>query len=120
MSHTISRAAVLLLLGAPIAAGAQAATAPIMIVGIDTKFWFDDKGARVFKPDTGDVVQFYELSDPAHPALIGTLPMTNSVVGPPTNLAVSPDGRLALIANSLTTVPADNGAWKSVPDEVVK
>lgn len=115
----LSRAVALLLLGAPIAAKAQAATPPIMVVGIDTKFWFDDKGARVFKPDTGDVVQFYQLSDPAHPALIGTLPMINSVVGPPTNLAVSPDGRLALIANSLSTVPAADGTWKSVPDDIV-
>ena len=73
----------------------------IMLVGIDTKFWFDDKGGRVFQSDSGDTVQVYELHDPAHPILIGALSLPNSVVGPPTNLGVTPDGKLALIANAI-------------------
>jgi hypothetical protein len=51
----------------------QAVAAPaIMVVGIDTKFWIDD-AVRVFKPDSGDLVQVYDLSDPAHPQLIREL-----------------------------------------------
>jgi DNA-binding beta-propeller fold protein YncE len=102
-------------------AAAEAATPSIMpsimVVGIDTKFWFDEAGGRVFKPDSGDLVQFYDLADPARPALIGSLPLENSVVGPPTNLAVTPNGRLALIANAIKTERADGGAWKPVPDD---
>jgi len=91
--------------------------AEIMVVGIDTKFWFDDAGNRVFKANTGDAVLFYDLADPAHPALIGSLPLENSVVGPPTNLAITPDQHLALIANSLRTEQGADGVWKPVPDD---
>lgn len=73
----------------------------IMLVGIDTKFWIDEKGVRVFQGDSGDTVQVYELGDPAHPKLVGALSLPNSVVGPPTNLAVTPDGKLGLIANAI-------------------
>ncbi len=105
------------LAGAAMLAGPGWAADPsVMVVGIDTKFWFDDAGGRVFKPNTGDAVMFYDLADPAYPALIGSLPLVNSVVGPPTNLAVTPDGRLALIANSLNTEQAPDGTWKPVPD----
>lgn len=90
--------------------------AEVLVVGIDTKFWFDDAGNRVFKANTGDAVLFYDLSDPAHPALIGSLPLENSVVGPPTNLAVTPDQHMALIANSLRTEQGADGVWKPVPD----
>lgn len=95
-------------------AAAPALAAPaIMLVGIDTKFWIDDAGGRVFQPNTGDTVQIYELADPAHPKLTGALPLPNSVVGPPTNLGVTPDGKLALIANS---VLVDDETRKPKPD----
>jgi DNA-binding beta-propeller fold protein YncE len=104
-------------------AAVMATAAPIraetMVVGVDTKFTFDDAGKRVFRPNTGDAVLFYDLADPARPALIGNLPLVNSVVGPPTNLAVTPNGKLALIASSLTTEPAGDGTFKPVPDDRV-
>ena len=89
-----------------------------MAVGIDTKTGFDDKGQRVNRQPGEDLVQFYDLKDPARPALIGSLPLTNSIVGPPTNLAVTPDQRLALIANSLNWQAA-GGGWNRVPDDRV-
>jgi DNA-binding beta-propeller fold protein YncE len=49
-----------------------------------------------------------------NPKLVGSLPLMNSVFGPPTNLAITPDGSLALVANSMDWVQ-DAGAWKSVP-----
>ncbi len=97
-----------------IIANAAIAAGPIMVVGIDTKFWIDDAGDRVFRPDSGDIVQVYELSDPAHPQLIRELPLPNSVVGPPTNLAVTPDGKLALIANSILVGATE--PYKPAPD----
>jgi DNA-binding beta-propeller fold protein YncE len=102
--------------GSVIVHGAAMA-APVMVVGIDTKFGFDDAGGRVFRPDSGDIVQAYDLSDPAHPQLISELPLPNSVVGPPTNLAVTPDGKLALIANAI--VVAGEGPSKPAPDNRV-
>jgi len=94
-----------------------ASAAPIMLVGIDTKFWIDDAGVRVFKPDSGDIVQAYDLTDPAHPQLIRELPLPNSVVGPPTNLAVTPDGKLALIANAILVGGTE--PYKPAPDNRV-
>jgi DNA-binding beta-propeller fold protein YncE len=49
-----------------------------------------------------------------NPKLVGTLPLVNSVFGPPVNLAVTPDESLALVANSMDWVQ-DAGAWKGVP-----
>ena len=103
-------------IGTAVIANAASAT-PVMVVGIDTKFWIDDTGTRVFQPDGGDLVQVYDLSDPAHPQLIRELPLPNSVVGPPTNLAVTPDGKLALIANALLV--AGEGPAKPTPDNRV-
>src|SRR5581483_8283790 len=97
MSHFRALLSAAVLGGLVIANAASAA--PVMVVGIDTKFWIDDTGTRVYRPDGGDIVQVYDLSDPAHPQLIRELPLPNSVVGPPTNLAVTPDGKIALIAN---------------------
>jgi DNA-binding beta-propeller fold protein YncE len=93
------------------------AAAQVMLVGIDTKLVFDEHGQRVYQTPGDDLVQFYDLKNPAHPELIGSLPLTNSVVGPPSNLAVTPDQRLALIANSLNWQPLPEGGWKPVPDD---
>ena len=42
----------------------------------------------------------------------------NSIFGPPTNLAITPDERLALVANSVNWVQ-DGAAWKPAPDNKV-
>jgi DNA-binding beta-propeller fold protein YncE len=42
----------------------------------------------------------------------------NTIVGPPVNLAITRDQRLALVANSLDWVP-DGDSWKDVPDNKV-
>jgi DNA-binding beta-propeller fold protein YncE len=42
----------------------------------------------------------------------------NTITGPPVNLAITPDGHLALVANSLDWVKADDG-WKGVPDNKI-
>lgn len=39
----------------------------------------------------------------------------NSLLGPPTNLQITPDGKLGLVANSVTNT-RDGTAWKAVPD----
>ena len=54
-------------------------------------------------------------TDPANPKIVANLPLMNSIFGPPTNLAITPNGQLALVANSMDWA-ADGAGWKSAPD----
>lgn len=95
------------------------ANAEMLAVGIDRKFVYDAAGQRGALEPGHDEVVFFDLADPAKPSLIGSVPVENSIVGPPTNLAITPDEKIALIANALHSVKADNGGWKLVAaDEV--
>jgi DNA-binding beta-propeller fold protein YncE len=101
-------------------AAAQSPHSEIMVVGIDRKFSYDESGHRQADAPGRDEVLFFDLKDPAHPTLIGSLPLANSIIGPPTNLAVTPDQKLALVASAVKSMPAPDGnGWKAVPaDEV--
>jgi DNA-binding beta-propeller fold protein YncE len=57
-------------------------------------------------------------TDPANPKIVANLPLMNSIFGPPTNLAITPNGQLTLVANSMDQV-ADGPGWKAVPDNKV-
>lgn len=57
-------------------------------------------------------------TDPANPKIVANLPLMNSVFGPPTNLAITPNGQLALVANSMDQV-ADGPNWKPSPDNKI-
>lgn len=94
------------------------ARAQIILSGNDEKLLFDDNGKPVVSPPGRDTLSILDISDRVHPRLVATLPMINSVVGPPTNLAVTPDEKLALVANSLNSVP-NGDKWKLVPDDRV-
>jgi DNA-binding beta-propeller fold protein YncE len=87
----------------------------VIVVGNDEKVTFDDRGQPVFLPPGKDNVTFVDMSNREMPVLIGTLPLPNSLIGPPTNVAVTPDQRLALISNALNWV-RDADKWKSEPD----
>ena len=105
------------------ALAACAATAPMpsgkpefMLVGVDTKVVFADDGSLQFLAPGKDSIVIVDIgTDPAKPRIVTSLPLMNSVVGPPTNLAITPDGALAIVANSLEWVP-DGANWKFVPD----
>jgi DNA-binding beta-propeller fold protein YncE len=90
---------------APAAADAvvQPKQVPILIVGTEQKATWDAKGVVVFSEPNTDAVAFYDISDGKRPALLETLPLSNSVFGPPVNIAITPDGSLALISDSITT-----------------
>jgi DNA-binding beta-propeller fold protein YncE len=98
------------------AAKAAEALPEIMAVGIDRKFAYED-GQRIALEPGHDEVIFYELADPAKPTRIGSLALENSIVGPPTNIAITPEQRLALIANSLHSEAVPGGAWKTTPSD---
>jgi len=57
-----------------------------------------------------------DISNPAKPKIRASLPLANSLLGPPTNLQITSDGKLGLVANSVVHVQ-DGGVWKSVPDD---
>jgi len=88
-----------------------------MLVGIDNKVVFADDGSVQVNPPGNDLVAIFDIgTDPENPKLVAKLALTNSVVGPPTNLMITPDGTLAIVANSLNAVP-DGASWKQVPDD---
>ena len=88
----------------------------LMLVGVDTKAVFADDGALNNVAPGKDVVTIVDIgTDPAHPRIVASLPLMNSIFGPPTNLAVTPDGTLGLVANSMDWAP-DGAKWKAVPD----
>ncbi len=91
------------------------ASAQVLIVGNDNKISWDDKGAVVTSAPDKDSVSIVDIKNPGAPKIVVSLPLQNSVFGPPTNLAVTPDNSLALVANSVEAFQ-DNGAWKTRPD----
>jgi DNA-binding beta-propeller fold protein YncE len=94
----------------PGAAGAQ-----LMIIGNDEKIGWNDAGAPVFGAPGKDSVLVVDIAAPESPKIVASLPLMNSIFGPPTNLAITPDERLAIVANSMNWVQ-DGAAWKAVPD----
>jgi DNA-binding beta-propeller fold protein YncE len=103
--------ACLLLLACPIA---QASTTDILI-GLDGKIIYGPDGQVNGAPGK-DAVLVMDISNPTKPKIRASLPLTNSLLGPPTNLQITPDGKLALVANSVNNVQ-DGSAWKTVPDD---
>jgi hypothetical protein len=45
-----------------------------------------------------------DIAKPEAPRIAATFPLINSIVGPPTNLAIHPSGEIAFVANSLEPV----------------
>jgi hypothetical protein len=87
-----------------------------MLVGVDNKITWGDDGKPQFLPPGKDSVTIVDIgSDPANPRIVANLPLMNSIFGPPTNLAITPNGQIALVANSMDWV-ADGGNWKPAPD----
>lgn len=93
---------------------AARADAQTMVVGIDRKLAYDDKAVRQALEPGHDQVMFFDIKEPAKPKLIGSLELENSILGPPTNVAVTPDQSLALIANAVHSEQTPAG-WKAVP-----
>jgi len=88
----------------------------LMLVANDEKQSWNDAGVVQLAPQGRDSVQLIDIgTDPLAPRSVGTLALDNTIAGPPTNLAITADERLALVANSLLVVE-ENGVRKQVPD----
>ena len=88
---------------------------PFMIVGNDEKVWWDDDGKTILSAPGKDTILIVDLADPENPKIVATLPLENSIVGPPVNLDIDPSGSVALVADSVDVVK-DGDALKQVPD----
>src|SRR5262249_4195226 len=95
-------------------APAEAGTEDVLI-GLDQKIAFGADGT-VQGPPGKDAVLVMDISNPAKPRIRASLPLANSLLGPPTNLQITPDGKLGLVANSVVQTQ-DGAAWKPVPDD---
>jgi WD40 repeat protein len=91
---------------------------PFMIVGIDQKVLWDGDGKPIMSLPGKDSVMILDLANPENPTIVATLPLKNSVVGPPVNLDIDPTGSVALVADSVD-VTKDGDALKQVPDNKI-
>lgn len=88
----------------------------LMLVGLDEKQTWDENGKAVIMPPGRDSVSIIDIgTDPLAPKTVVNLPLMNTIVGPPVNLAITPDEGLALVANSIN-VAEEGGVLKQVPD----
>src|SRR5882724_7181615 len=74
---------------------------PLMIVGNDEKVLWDNDGKVQLSPAGKDSVLIVDLANPESPKIVATLPLKNSVIGPPVNLDIDPTGAVALVADSV-------------------
>jgi DNA-binding beta-propeller fold protein YncE len=93
-----------------------AGAAPFMIVGNDEKIGTDAQGKPMVNPTGNDTIVIFDLANPEDPKMVVSLKLENSIVGPPVNLAISPNGSIALVADSMT-VAEENGTRKMVPTD---
>src|SRR5690349_13381352 len=96
------------------AGGSAIAGTNDVLIGLDSKITYGPEGQINGAPGN-DAVLVMDISDPAKPRIRASLPLANSLLGPPTNLQITPDGKLGLVANSVIHVQEGN-AWKTVPD----
>ena len=107
------RTALLMSCGLLAAIPAQASMHDILI-GLDEKITYDGNGQSNGPPGK-DAVLILDISKPDKPKIRASLPLMNSLLGPPTNLQITPDGKLGLVANSVV-MNQDGAAWKTAPD----
>ena len=91
------------------------ARADLMVIGNDQKVAWDAEGNRSFVAPGKDTIVIVDVAAREAPRIVATFPLMNSIFGPPTNLAITPDERLAIVANSVNWVQ-DGAAWKPAPD----
>ena len=77
-----------------------------VLIGLDQKITYGPDGPVNGAPGKDEVL-IMDISTPAKPKIRARLPLMNSLLGPPTNLQITPDGKLGLVANSVLHTPAD-------------
>jgi DNA-binding beta-propeller fold protein YncE len=92
---------------------AQQAVTPgggIVVTGNENKIDLTGGGQRVIPnaaPDSVSILDFSQFP----PRMTTLMDVPNTVIGPPSNIAISPDGTLALVANSLKLDSVSATGW---------
>jgi DNA-binding beta-propeller fold protein YncE len=103
-------------LGLVLAASSHA-TAQLVVSGNENKIDLTSGAAQVVPgaaPDSLTILDFGVTP----PGVVHLRDVPNSVIGPPSNVAVTPDGHWALVASSVVVDPGD--PTRFVPDDVVR
>jgi DNA-binding beta-propeller fold protein YncE len=82
----------------------SSACGQVLIIGNDEKQGWDENAKPILREPGKDTLSVLDISKPDAPQITATIPLINSVVGPPTNLAVTPAGDFAFVANSVEPV----------------
>ncbi len=90
--------------------------AQIVISGNENKIELTSGAPKVIKPSAPDSISVLDFSK-FPPSVEHITDVPNSVVGPPSNIAITPDAKLALVANSLKADPTNPTNW--VPEDFV-
>ncbi len=75
-------------------------------------------GKDVMQPPGHDTLSIIDMSKPADLRIVATIPIDNTIAGPPTNLAITPNRDLALVANSLKAVKKTESGEPSSDDRL--
>ena len=102
-------------LAAVLLAGSSAAVnAQLAVSANDAKVKLVDGKVEVVPGPPADTIAFIDLRA-SPPKIVAEVAVPNSVVGPPTNVAVSPKENIVLVAGGMQIDPAD--AAKTIPDD---
>jgi hypothetical protein len=85
--------------------GWAAAHAQLMIIGNDQKPGLDAQRKPTMGGPGKDTLSIVDMSNPTALKIVSTIPLDNTVIGPPTNLAITPSRDIALVANSINAQP---------------
>ncbi len=88
-----------------------------ILIGLDAKITYGPDGPVNGEPGKDEVLVM-DVSTPGKPVIRARLPLMNSLLGPPTNLQITPDGKLGLVANSVLNTPDAVGFTVSPDDRV--
>jgi len=91
---------------------------PLLIVGNDEKVTWDAKGNTILQPTGKDSVVILDLATPEAPKIVANLPLKNSIVGPPVNLAIDPTNSIALVADSVDVVKDGDKLKQEMDDKI--
>ncbi|HEY0420460.1 MAG TPA: beta-propeller fold lactonase family protein, partial [Acetobacteraceae bacterium] len=89
-----------------------------ILVGLDEKVSFEAQGQVYRSAGEKDAVLVMDVSNPAQPRISASLALVNSIAGPPTNLQITPDGKLGLVGNSLVVNPSASPLAPAPDDKI--
>lgn len=98
---------------------AGVARAQFLVVGNDEKRGYDATGKMIELAPGKDSISIVDIRNRVEPKIVGNLQLENSIHGPPTNIALTPDNRMALVANAVHSVDNGSGGFKDVPGDQI-